>query len=59
MTVRPIFAWYDCRVGFYHDRAGRRLYIFPIPWRGAQGLWTAPPGLEAMVRGAVPIEDRP
>ena len=34
MTVRPIFAWYDLWVGAYWDRAGRRLYVLPLPCLG-------------------------
>ena len=34
MTIKPIFAWYDFWVGVYVDRAGRRVYIFPLPCLG-------------------------
>lgn len=34
MSVRPIFAWYDLRVGAFVDSAKRRVYIFPIPCFG-------------------------
>jgi hypothetical protein len=34
VSVRFIAAWYDCWIGFYWDRAGRRLYILPVPCLG-------------------------
>ncbi len=34
MSIRPLFAWYDCWVGAYWDRAGRRLYLLPLPMIG-------------------------
>jgi hypothetical protein len=34
MTIRPIFAWYDCWIGLFWDRAKRRLYLMPIPCVG-------------------------
>lgn len=34
MTVRPLFAWYDCWLGAYWDRHERRLYLFPVPMLG-------------------------
>jgi hypothetical protein len=34
MKIRPIVAWYDFWVGFFWDRAKRRLYILPIPCIG-------------------------
>jgi hypothetical protein len=34
MRIRPVFAWYDCWVGAYWDRARRRLYLLPLPMLG-------------------------
>lgn len=34
MTLKPIFAWYDCWIGFYFDRQKRALYFFPVPMIG-------------------------
>jgi hypothetical protein len=34
MTVRPLFAWYDLWIGAYWDRAGRKLYVLPLPCLG-------------------------
>lgn len=34
MTIRLIFAWYDCWIGMFWDRAQRRLYILPLPMIG-------------------------
>lgn len=34
MSVRLLFAWYDCWIGAYWDRAGRRLYVLPLPMLG-------------------------
>lgn len=34
MRVRPLLAWYDLWVGFYWDRANRRLYFLPVPCVG-------------------------
>lgn len=34
MKVKPLFAWYDLWVGFYWDRATRKLFFLPIPCVG-------------------------
>lgn len=34
MAIKPIFAWYDLWVGVYWDRAGRKLYVLPLPTIG-------------------------
>ena len=42
MRVRPIFAWYDLWVGAYWDRAGRRLYVLPLPCLGVVIQFSSP-----------------
>ena len=32
--IKPIFAWYDCWIGFYYDRAAKVLYLFAVPMLG-------------------------
>lgn len=34
MTIRPLFAWYDCWIGLYWSSKDRRLYILPVPCFG-------------------------
>jgi len=34
--VRLIFAWYDFWIGFYLDRKGKKLFVFPIPMVGVE-----------------------
>lgn len=36
---RPIFAWYDMRVGLFIDTRKRRAYIFPLPCIGFLVSW--------------------
>ena len=34
LTIRPVFAWYDCWIGFYYDRTAKALYVFAVPMIG-------------------------
>ena len=43
MTVRFMFAWFDCWVGAFWDRARRRLYLFPLPMLGVVVQFPARP----------------
>ena len=39
MKVRLVLAWYDCWVGLYLDRPGKRLYVLPVPCVGFVVPW--------------------
>lgn len=34
MTIKPVFAWYDCWIGIFWDSRKRKLYILPVPCIG-------------------------
>lgn len=34
VRIKPLFAWYDLWIGAYWDRAGRKLYVLPLPCVG-------------------------
>ncbi len=36
MKVTPFFRWFDLWVGMYWDRAGRALYVCPLPTVGVK-----------------------
>ena len=34
IKIEPMFAWYDCWIGWFWDTKKKALYIFPIPMFG-------------------------
>ena len=39
LKIKPFFKWFDIWVGIYIDRAGKAIYICPIPTVGIKIWW--------------------
>lgn len=60
VRVRPVFAWFDLRIGLYIDRSAPAIYFFPVPMLGVRIDWPDLPDFYRISLGEwVPIAEAP